>query len=360
MEFSRYLRRQGTRISPAQLLDGLRAAQLVGVHSPEDLHHALRGAFSGGRQDFIRFPSHFHRFFYDQAGDRADSGRPLSTQSVVDETLGLGLGQVGGEEGIDPGSAHGLTSRVEVLGRTGFGRLDPAQARLMALEAAALLEPLARRLARRRKKKGPQLDWSATLRRSMRSGGELVRLVRRRRQKRQRRLVILADVSGSMDLAAPFVFHFLRGLGEAWRQVEVFVFATRLTRVTPWLFSGHGDRFMERCRRRVPDLAGGTRLGEALGALSRGYGRMIGPSSVALIFSDGWDRGDPVALAREMARLKRRCHRVVWLNPLLESPRYRPVNLGMAAALPYVDHFLACHNLVSLRKVADVLERLVK
>lgn len=357
LRFTRYLNQRGMGVSTAQTLDGLRAAALVGPGSPVELMQALRAAFTRNQQEFASFAEAFHNFYFlhqeqeppRQPLDRLDSDLP-----------GLGLLESQSSESPPHEQEQTLASQVEVLGRTGFSHLDPGQAALMVAEVRKLLEPLAGRMSRRRRPGGREsLAWRPTMRRSLAAGGELVDLKFRRRAKRERRLVVLADVSGSMELSAPFVFHFLAGLAKVWRQVEVFVFATRLTRVTPWLAKGDVESFVAALPRLVPDLAGGTRLGPSLSTLLRQYSSRISPSSLCLIFSDGWDRGDPNVLAREMARLHRRCHRVVWLNPLLESPNYQPINRGMAAALPYVDHFLACHNLVSLKRVAQVLGRVV-
>ncbi len=357
--FTRFLNQHGVVVSTAQTIDALRAAAEVGPGSPQDLMGALRATLVHRREDYLAFAGLFERFFLDRPSEQEPTAAPLDR---LDPDLpGLGLLPAAAEEAAPPSESQALASPVEVLGRTGFDRLDPGQAALMAAEVAKLLRPLARRLSRRRRPGGRQAPaWRATLRRSLAAGGELVELQFRRRAKRQRRLVVLADVSGSMELSAPFVFHFISGLAGIWRQVEVFVFATRLTRVTPWLARGEVGRFLKALPRLVPDLAGGTRLGAALATLMRRHGGYLGPSTVVLVFSDGWDRGDPVVLGREMARLHRRTRRLVWLNPLLESPNYQPLNRGMAAALPHVDHFLACHNLVSLQRVARVLERLVR
>lgn len=359
IEFGRFLQDRGLSVPPTRAIGGVAAAALVGPGSPQDLMVALRAAFCDRPETFAAFEDFFHEFFLADDQDAPEVDLPRGGEDREAPVLGAALG-----ENADAGPEDQQTtpaSALEVLGRTGFANLDPEQAALMAKEVETLLAPLARRLSRRRRPGGREEPaWRATVRRSMAAGGEMVDLRFRRRRIRRVRLVVLADVSGSMDLTAPYVFHFLKGLAAAWRQVEVFVFATRLTRVTPWLTDRAVPDFLDSLTRLVPDLAGGTRLAQALRDLWPGYGRLISSSSVALIFSDGWDRGDPRELARRMALLHRRCRRVVWLNPLLESPRYQPLNQGMAAALPFVDHFLGCHNLASLRKAAQVLESALK
>jgi uncharacterized protein len=359
IEFGRFLQARGLSVPPTRAIGGVAAADLVGPGSARDLMVALRAAFCDRPETFAAFERHFQDFFFapDQPAPPAEP--PRTGQGPEAPVLGAALGAE--DDGVDDDQAATPASALEVLGRTGFNSLDPGQAELAAREVEALLVPLARRLSRRRRPGGREEPaWRATVRRSMAAGGEMVDLRFRRRRVRRVRLLVLADVSGSMDLTAPYVFHFLKGLAAAWRQVEVFVFATRLTRVTPWLAGRPVPEFLDNLGSLVPDLAGGTRLAQALRGLWPGYGRLITSSSVALIFSDGWDRGDPGALAHGMATLHRRCRRVIWLNPLLESPRYQPLNQGMAAALPYVDHFLACHNLAVLRKAAQVLENALK
>lgn len=358
LDFARHLSTQGLGLSTAQTLDALRAAATVGPGSPRELMYALRACWVNGPDDFHAFAEVFERFFTPAAASD-ESPPPLDRLSA--DLPGLGLVPARGEDRAKGDQGQSLASQMEVLGRKGFNRLDPGQAALMVAEVKKLLRPLAKRLSRRRQPWGREsLAWRATMRRSLAAGGEVVELKFRRRNKRRRRLLVLADVSGSMELSAPYIFHFLAGLAAMWRQVEVFVFATRLTRVTPWLAHGDVEGFTTALPRLAPDLAGGTRLGAALSELQRRHGSRLAPSTVAMIVSDGWDRGDPAVLRREMARLHRRCRRVVWLNPLLESPDYQPLARGMATALPHVDHFMACHNLASLQRVAQVLERVMR
>ena len=356
VRFARFLQREGLTVTPAQLTVGLQAAALVGVERPQELGLALRAAFTHRREDFSAFPELFRRFFLEGEAEPTPSQAPAPSPAAP--SLGLAA-----EDHPQPAPDQSLTpaSEQEVLGRTAFRHLDSHQAQAVLQEVERLLQPLARRLSRRRRPGGRrELAWRASLRRSLASGGEMLALRFRRRKRRELRLVVLADVSGSMELVAPYVLRFLAGLAAARRQIEVFVFATRLTRITPWLAPGQVEDFLRHLPHRVPDLAGGTRLGACLAQMLRTYGRLITPHTVALIFSDGWDRGDPTLLARQMARLRRQCRRLIWLNPLLESPRYQPLNRGMRAALPFVDHLIGCHDLQSLQKAARLLERLTR
>jgi uncharacterized protein with von Willebrand factor type A (vWA) domain len=184
-------------------------------------------------------------------------------------------------------------------------------------------------------------------------GGEPIELPRRQRVEKPRPIVALCDVSGSMEQYSRMLLQFVCGLARGSARAESFLFATRLTRVTWQVNAGRARRNLSALSRTVQDWGGGTRIGEALRAFNVRWARRVmrnGP--VVLIVSDGWDRGDPAMLSREMARLRRRCHRLIWLNPLLGSASYEPLTRGMVAALDYVDEFLPAHNIASLEHLA--------
>src|SRR5262252_11150842 len=214
---------------------------------------------------------------------------------------------------------------------------------------------LARRISRRRKptRKGGVID----LRRSMRANlmkGELIELRFRARRRRKVRLVLLCDVSGSMDLYSRFLPQFLFALQSVFGRVETFTFSTRLTRVTEHLKQRSYRQVLRRLT-EVRDWSGGTRIGESLAQFNREWPSLVDRRTIVIILSDGWDTGDPEILASELMRIKRRAGRVMWLNPLLGNPSYEPLTRGMAAALPLVDHFEAAHNLAALRSLAGKL-----
>ncbi len=205
-----------------------------------------------------------------------------------------------------------------------------------------------------------RLDLRRTLRRSLQHGGEIVSWERDRRRDRPRPLVALADISGSMERYTRLLLLFLHGLARRRdRRMETFLFGTRLSRVTRELSRGDADAALREVARGVPDWSGGTRIGETLKEFNFRWGRRVlsgGP--VVLLISDGWDRGDPALLSREVARLQHSCHRLVWLNPLAGAPDYEPLTRGMRAALPHVDDFLPAHSLASLEDLRRRLEDL--
>ena len=239
-----------------------------------------------------------------------------------------------------------------------------------------------RRTWRRRRHEGREPDLRRVARENMRFGGEPMRVPTRGRTSKPRPLVIIADVSGSMERYARMLLHFiysvaggdvgrpvppsrkasadrrsLGGGGQGRGRIEAFVFATRFTRITGEI-ARHGVREAPMVARHVPDWGGGTRIGEAVRAFNVQWARrVVSRGAIVLLISDGWDRGDPDLLGREMARLQRSCRRLIWLNPLLGAPDYQPLTRGMQAALRFIDDFLPAHNLNSLEALAQHLER---
>ncbi|KPV48758.1 CoxE, partial [Kouleothrix aurantiaca] len=177
-----------------------------------------------------------------------------------------------------------------------------------------------------------------------------------RRARRERPLVILADISGSMEKYARLLLQFLYSAAHSLRRVECFVFATRLTRITGQLKLRNIDQAIDGAAREVVDWAGGTRIGASLHAFNRQWARrVLGRGAVVLLISDGWEQGEPSVLARELAWLRRRSYRLIWLNPLLGGRDYQPLTQGIQAALPFVDDFLPVHNLLSLEQLGAKL-----
>jgi uncharacterized protein with von Willebrand factor type A (vWA) domain len=213
-----------------------------------------------------------------------------------------------------------------------------------------------RRLRPSRSRGHDRADLRRTIRASLRYGGEPLERRWSEHSLRPRPLVLVCDVSGSMQPYARMLLQYLHACVAARRRVEAFVFGTRLTRVTRELSGRDHDAALTRATQAAADLSGGTRIGGALAELNRAHGRRIGRGSVVVLLSDGWDRGDPDEVAAEMARLRRCAHRLVWLNPLKAQPDYEPLTRGMRAALPHVDNFMAGNSLASLEELAELLE----
>jgi uncharacterized protein with von Willebrand factor type A (vWA) domain len=219
----------------------------------------------------------------------------------------------------------------------------------------ATAAPLRRSRRSRRRRRGEHVDLRVTLRRSLRTGGDPVQLARRRRRLRRRRVVLLLDVSGSMEPYSRALLQFLEGaVGGA--SAEAFVFATRLTRLTRALREGAPDAALQRAAAAARDWSGGTRLGASLKEFNDRFGRRgLARGAVVVILSDGWEPGDPALVAREMERLRRLAHRIVWVNPRAAAPGFAPLAGGMAAALPHCDTLLSGHSMAALEAVVEAI-----
>lgn len=259
-------------------------------------------------------------------------------------------------DGGRPGEHESLAAMLsgeERLRHEDFARLTPEELALLRRVTLATSPRSSRRKVRHPKR--GELDVKASLRRARRSGGEPFAPVHRRRRVRPRRLVAICDISGSME---PYARAYLQLLWSAVtaNRAEAFVFATRLTRLTKTLQGASPDVALEQAGRIAPDWSGGTRIGEALKAFNDGYGRRgLARGAVVLILSDGWDTGDPEMVGREMGRLHRLAHRIVWVNPRKAASGYTPLVGGMAAALPYIDAFVSGHNLAALDEVLEAV-----
>jgi hypothetical protein len=319
-----------------------------------------------GRATLTAEPDHFR--IYDNvfeawfAGDvprlsRARSNAPSRPLAGLEETGGSGQREArDGEVEI----VRAKASDADVLRHRDIADLTPSERHLLA-QMFAVLKPVSprRNAVRRRPNHRGELDVRRTLREELRRGGEPGPMRYRRPTSRPRRVVLIVDISGSMS---PYADALLR-LAHVWvrsapRTTEVFTVGTRLTRVSRALRARDPDNALRGAGEQVPDWSGGTRLGEVLRAFLDRWGqRGVARGAVVVVFSDGWERGDPAMLAEQMQRLRRLAHRVVWVNPHRGKAGYRPVQGGIAAALPYVDDFLAGHSLATFAELVEVVGR---
>jgi uncharacterized protein with von Willebrand factor type A (vWA) domain len=350
-ELAARMRAAGAPVGLTRSLNAHRALAAVG---PEHARLALRTTLCASRKDLAIFDRVWGEIETIERDDALDAlmkaaapvlpraAMPTETRTPVpleDETLPAAY------------------SAEELLLAKDFAAYTPAE----RVQARALLARLARRgpqrLSRRaRRARRGRPDPHATLRAAIRHGGETPRLLHRQRILRQRPLVLVIDVSGSMQPYARMLLQYAQASVTARKRVEAFALGTRLTRITRELAGRDPDAALDRAAGRVLDLGGGTRIGDALAELNRVHGRRVGRGSVVVILSDGWDRGDPEVLGAEMARLRRTAHRLVWLNPLAAAPGYAPLTQGMRAALPHADDLLPGNSLRSLAALADLLE----
>jgi hypothetical protein len=349
VSFGRSLRDEGVEVGPGRMIEAARALEAVGLHDRRDVYFALRQTLLAHRDELELFD----RLFVGSSG--SDASAESTARSAV-EARRDGRSMSDGDGTPDGAQALGASS-LELLRRRDFATLDETE----LAELRRLLLDLGRTRPRRTSRRlrpspsGGTLDLRRVVRRSMRSGGELVELPMRARKVVPRKLVVLCDVSGSMAPYARALLLFLHATAQSGR-VEAFAFGTRLARLTVDLATRDPEVALERVTKRVVDWGSGTRIGASLAQFNDEYGRRaLSRGAVVVIASDGWERDDPALIGHEMARLARAAYAIVWVNPLKGTPGYEPLALGMRAALPYVDRFLPGHNLESLEGLAGVL-----
>ncbi len=365
--FGRLLRRAGVDLHAGRLRDAAYSLTIVGLNSRDDVRHLLRTLLIHRHEDLPIFDRAFDLFWQRRGqpwgrGDLRSIGDARSrvelrfaVAEVADESADDGDGDA--EPGTPPIVTRRTWSAREAFRQKSFSAYSEEELDEAAAAMAGLgWHPGWRRTRRWTTGQGPTIDLRRLLRRSLRAGGDIVSLPRRTRTIRVRPIVVIADISGSMERYARMLLHFAHALVGHRRKVEAFLFATRLSRITPQLRHENPDEAVRAVGRAVTDWAGGTRIGDSLRAFNISWGQRVqAGDAVVLIVSDGWDRGDPAHLAREMAHLQRSCHRLIWLNPLLGTPGYEPLTRGMRAARPHVDDFLPAHNLASLEALANYL-----
>ena len=365
--FGRLLRRLGLDVNPGRMMDLVSALEHIQIGRKQDFYFAARTLLVHEREDLPLFDEAFELFWrkpveewnveWQGFSQRRRQSRPIVTPPPLEEST---------SQTNDSTSSQELTvievtrtySDRELLRHKNFAEMSAEEAEAVKQMMTHLLWKVSeRRTRRKRPGKGHWIDLRRTLRHSLRSEGEVFRWSYRERKLKPRPLVVIADISGSMDRYTRLLLHFIYGMKAALNQpVEAFVFSTRLTRITRPLQVRDLDLALKNVGELVHDWAGGTRIGESLKSFNFEWGRrVLGRGAVVLIISDGWDRGDVDLLRREMARLKRNCHRLIWLNPLLGAADYEPLTRGIQAALPHINDFLPVHNLASLEDLANRL-----
>jgi uncharacterized protein with von Willebrand factor type A (vWA) domain len=355
--FGRVLREAGLEIGPGRVADALRALDAVDLARQEDVYFALRQTFVSRHDELELFDRAFNAWFL-----RAPVVAPVRSRATADVLARVGEApERRGKEESDDDAGEPLelgASAQELLRDKDFAELTGDELRRVRELIARIVQTRPRRLSRRRTSdpRGDRLDVRRMIRRSLRTGGDPVDRPFRARKDVPRKLVVLCDVSGSMDSYARALLLFLHAVVGAGRGVEAFAFGTRLSRLTPDLATRDPDAALARCTEAVVDWGSGTRIGASLREFNEVYGRRaLSRGAIVLIVSDGWEREDPELVGREMAKLARAAYAVVWVNPLKGNPQYQPLAGGMRAALPYVDRFLPGHNLRSLEELATVL-----
>lgn len=361
--FARVLRAAGLDVPAGSTILFAQALGAVGVEARSDVYWAGRATLVRRPEDVDEYDRAF-RTFFDGARFTASDLRHVEEVIVAFDRPTDGNPDERPESAApEPGTplVQVRYSRAELLRTRDFATYTAAEhaeaRRLLAdLRLAGALRR-SRRQRRSRKERG-RPDLRRTVRRSLRAGGEPIERAFLTPTQRPRRLVLLCDVSGSMEPYARALVRFLHTVVTARGRVEAFALGTRLTRISRELSSRDPDAALAAAARRVADWSGGTRLGEGLRAFNDEWGmRGMARGAVVVIISDGWERGDAELLGEQMSRLHRVAHKIVWVNPLKASPGYAPLAAGMAAALPYVDDFVEGHSLASLEALAEVVAR---
>ena len=363
--FCRALRERGLAVTPSEAIDAAVTLDCIDLDDRRELFLSLRSVLVSRVEDYPIFEELFEAFW-----DRRASSRQVRKASEPDHQVqlssprqtGKGLTYFLEHWGADQsGSARSINlpvaSDTVSLAEKDFSRFGEDELEEISRLARRIVRKLARRPSRRWKpaRRGPRVLLRRTLRRSLSTGGELMELSFSRRKPRKTRLVVISDVSGSMDIYSRVLLQFVYGLQNSFARVETFVFSTSLERITPHLKRKDYRQALHLLSRNVRGWSGGTLIGASLAAFNNAWLKLIDKRTIVIIMSDGWDTGEPAELAAALAELKTRAGRLIWLNPLLGRPSYQPLVRGMQAALPFIDVHAAIDNLASLKALEQHL-----
>jgi uncharacterized protein with von Willebrand factor type A (vWA) domain len=357
--FARALETAGCEVSPPRVHDLARALEHVSPVSRVDFYHAARATLVSRKEDLDRFDPVFDLYWTTHQLPAEEVERPDGSPPVKPDVLGIP--RPGGPRVTSTvatprdgdGDETGLPgfSPDEALAQKDFLKIDEAELAEVRKLLTRLAERLATRLSRRRKPQaaGDQVDLRRTMRRTLQYGGEPAALAFRAQKVRKNELVLLCDVSGSMDRYSRFLIEFIYGLQSTIRGVETLVFSTRLTRITAQLRRRTINDALAELSRTVADWSGGTNIGRCLQTFNDRYGpTLLTPRTVVLLLSDGWDKTEPAVLQRELRRIERRAAALIWLNPLQGNPAYESYCRALREGLPFLHAFLPARNVQSL------------
>jgi len=358
--FGRVLRRAGLSVDADQTRRFAQVLAVLGFDRRGDVKAAGRVIFVRRREERALYDAAFDLFWRrgTVVGGASEALPRLRQVQPPRSDVRFGPDALEGVEvveAVDETTMRVRASREERLRTADFADLTPEETRDAAAMLAALRPALPLRPSRRRRldRGGGRLAARIMLRRSLATGGEPLDWRWLRRKSRPRPIALVCDISGSMERYSRLLLRFAHALARSGAPVEVFVFGTRLTRITRELRLRDADAALRRVAVKVVDWSGGTRIGASLRELNRRWvRRTIKSGALVLLVSDGWERDDPALLARELATLQRSCHRLIWLDPLAGRPGFEPVTQGLLAALPHVDEFVPCGNVASLEELA--------
>ncbi|HMG34938.1 MAG TPA: VWA domain-containing protein [Blastocatellia bacterium] len=363
VRFCRALRDRGIEVTPAEVVAALRTLHLVDRCDRRETFLGLRGVLTTRVEEFPVFEELFDEFWAQLVPgevspvattqeSRSVRTRPVPVRSREVERKGLSFflkNWSASAKDSEPLNLPGA-SNIESHSERDFSRFSSQELQEIARLARRIVRKLASRPSRRWKptRRGQRVDLRRSIRASLRTGGELAELSYKQRKRKKTRLVVICDVSGSMDMYSRLLVQFAYAVQNSRAQVETFVFSTRVERITGHLKNKAYQRALELLG-ETRGWSGGTLIGPSLRAFNSGWPTLVDRRTIVILMSDGWDTGEPEELDQALTTLKRRAGRLIWLNPLLDSPGYKPTTRGMQVALPHIDVFAALNNLESLR-----------
>ncbi len=369
VSFGRALREGGLQVGVDQHQRFVRSLGWIDPLSRQQVYHTARASYLYRIEDLPIFDAVFERFWPSPLG-RTDASQkaPLAPRHDPSQWRRPALASFLAQKAratdpeVEVVDRTDTASELEIIRRKDFAKMSPEELAAVRQALAGMRWRVTHRRTRRRipDRHGDRLDMRRVFRRGALTGGKVFRLPRRSRKIKRRPLVLIADISGSMELYSRILLHFFHAVQQNLRNTETFVFGTRLTRITEQLVLRNVDHALDEVSGEVVDFAGGTRIGESLRQFNRVWNRrLLHRGAVVIVISDGWERGSVDELRRQVRRIHGRCHRLIWLNPRLGHSRYEPRVEGMSAALvDHIDDFLPIHNLQSLRELSNHLATL--
>lgn len=359
----RFLRKKSFNLSAIEEADALKAISFLPIHSENYFKEALRSVLTKSQFEQEKFDEYYHEFKQQlkKASDSKVKALPEEAKRPEKKTKEAQFEALKDWLNLTPSEAEkevASFSTIEVLTKKDFLDLSEDEMRLMM----RVLEKIARKLAhqksrlRKKSKKKQQIDLKQTIRANMRKGGEIQQLVFSEKKNRKLKLVLLCDVSRSMDLYSRFFIHLIYAFQNAYDKIATFVFSTALHQVSELLDNNEFDKAFEMISDRVPQWSGGTTIGSCLQDFVQYHAHsMLDKKTIVLLLSDGWDTGAPEVMKEAMKTMYKKSKKVIWLNPLAGSPSFSPEAIGMKTALPFIDALVSAHNLESLKQVLHQL-----
>jgi uncharacterized protein with von Willebrand factor type A (vWA) domain len=376
LAFGRKLKDEGIKVTLHQEIDTIRSLSYINIFNRDDFYHSLRSNLISRREDIPIFDTLFSSHWSllkqkpparneqergkETSGERQEEDSVLQEKEQSPEIIFTDWAKDDSKEELEPMETP-VYSPTERLQEKDFSTFSDQDLEEIEKLITLTIHKMRLRESRRKKmdNKARYFDFRRTLRKNIRQGGDILNLYWKKRKITQTRLVLLCDVSGSMERYSRFIIQFLYGMQNSLGSAETFVFSTRLSRITPILRREGFEKALNKMSLTVQHWSGGTNIGECLRAFNRRYApTLLYRKTIVLIISDGWDRGDEVLLREEMQRLRKKAYHILWLNPLLGSPSYQPICRGMKTALPFLDQFLPFHNLESLFALGETIQQI--